>query len=408
MTPPMAPDLPSSALRPGDARPLRAATAGTSGPGEEPRRVVHLLDPGGSGQSCLLGARAVMDATPWMIHHVWMLGTGADDRLALDCGLPITDRVRPGSVVPGQVGHAPALASLRAARFPGAPPDGVVCWSPRAAVAAHRTFGGRVPVLLVLPRGPRAGDAGPLLEAMSLGTVRLAAFSPAGEAWRRLGFQELITLDVPAVACPDWWDDRAQVRAELGIGADEWAVGLIGDPPCEGDARLLSGIVGLLHVGDVRTVGMVDARASQLGRGARFLRSHGRHWDVIPYRGATARAIPAADVLLWGCTMPERTPYHPGASGGLLLATAAMDHGTVVVAPAGGATSAALAHVPECIAAAPTMIAMSKVLIALLSDPALLRSVRERLGDEARRRRGSARFAAQVHVLLNSLAEAAL
>lgn len=403
MTPTMALESPAPATEPGEARTAQAAS-----PRTDRRCIVHLLDPAGSGQSSLLGARAVIEATPGMAHHVWMLGTSGDERRAWDSGLPITDRVRAGSVAPGEIGHAPALTSLRASRFPDTPPDGVVCWSPAAALAAHRTFEGRAPVLLILSRGPRVSDIGHLLEAMSLGTTRLVAFKPACAEWVRLGFHELIPLDVPAVTCPGWLDDRAMVRAELDIGTDECVVGLLGDPPEEGDARLLSGIVGLLHVGDVPSVGIADAGAAQLHRGARFLRSHGRHWDVIPYRGATARTIPAADLLVWGCTMPERTPYHAGSSGGLLLATAAMDHGTLVVAPAGGTTSSALARVPECIATEPTMIAMAKVLINLLSDRALSGSVRERMSEESMRRRSSARFGAQVHHLLNSLAEAVL
>jgi hypothetical protein len=96
------------------------------------------------------------------------------------------------------------------------------------------------------------------------------------------------------------------------------------DRPGVGDARRLAGLVGVLHLADIPTVGLASSRSDNFRRAARFLRGFSRAWDVIPLASPPHLVLAAADVVLYdqGDTLTDDSG--PGVpTGGLASAAAA-------------------------------------------------------------------------------------
>ncbi len=368
--------------------------------------VVHVVDPETSGQEPLLGA-AKATSIGGFAHHAWVIGGTRSEELAWAYGLRTTDRVvarrarGPLSILAGldaigRLGRAgvrgaamgfrrAGLVNLARARFGAqgrtlAEPDVVVAWSTSAAALARATFASECPLLLMCLRGPDGESIERVLRLR--GPIMAGAFSPAiAHAWREAGVPGVMMIDPPALVDPRWGERRAVARASLGIGDDELTIALLADPVARGDARLFSWLIGVVHVAGRHALGVMPAGASQSRRAARYLRLHGRSWDVLRTEGSSLAMLHAADVGVWGCEHPSS----PGA-GGWLLARALGCNGVPVVATDQLGAGELLASEAWCVVREATMPSFAKALLPLADDAAL----RARVGASLRAALGGA------------------
>lgn len=150
---------------------------------------------------------------------------------------------------------------------------------------------------------------------------------------------------------------RATLRAELGISDNEVALLLATDRPGVGDARRFAGLVGVLHLADIPTVGLAPARSDYFRRAARFLRGFNRAWDVIPLRSPAHLVLAAADAVFYDQGDTLTAAGGPGApTGGLAFAAAAAGIPVVTIdsplgrrlaGPLGGEVLARTSLMPE-------------------------------------------------------------
>jgi hypothetical protein len=332
---------------------------------------------------------------------VVVIGTSADARAATALGARVL------AVVPGP-GRGPAAlpgrgallrrrvgAALDAAAGAGQRQRWAVAWSPRDLAALPRRWLDRTALITAEPPGrcapgrlpARVGVVGP----MALG------------AWQGVG--PGLAVAVPAPVSRRCAGTRQQTRAALGIGQGEFVVALLSDPPSTDDSRLFAWIVGMLHVAGLRAVGVAPAGTGSERRAARYLRLHGRHWEVIRHTGHTAGALPAADAAIFGLRhdlalrgdlegvsplapaaaahagAPASVAADPGADFGraLPLALHAMATGVPVIAPADAGTRWLMGEgdgLPaRSLAAAVTMPAFAPRLMPLVESAAALRGL---------------------------------
>lgn len=118
--------------------------------------------------------------------------------------------------------------------------------------------------------------------------------------------------------------DRAAIRSAHRIGDHEVAVLLAADRPGVGDARRFAGLVGILHLAGITTVGLASSRCDNARRAARFLRGFHREWDVIPLSSPPHLSLPAADVVIYDQGDTLTADSGPGPrTGGIVVAAAA-------------------------------------------------------------------------------------
>jgi hypothetical protein len=291
--------------------------------------VLHLLDLG-AGESGMISCAAGM-SLPGVEHTLWLIGAGPARAAAQWYGL------RPSHIVQSSSGITETAARslwrlIAGGRGVGAPtprPDVVLAWSLGSLQLARSAFGGSGAVIAAaLTSGPDAGE-GWLHRRRVLRTLEGAPLLGVGEAvaraWSSAGARDVRALPVPCGPLPIDPSRRAAVRAELGLEHDELAVQLLADPPAIASARRFVHAIGVLHVAGQRVAGLLPAGAREYDRAARFLRSFGYTWRVIPFEGPQAAALPAADLVAWdtglnaGGDGRERRPM----AGGALAAAAA-------------------------------------------------------------------------------------
>jgi hypothetical protein len=272
--------------------------------------VAHLIDAEAGEGGVLACAAAVASSPAGVRQRVLVLGPAWVEARARALGLAVDARVSPGGV--GGLSQGRSLRPV----LKGAAPDCVQAWSLSAGRAADRAgFGSRLIVCGSTPAGP--------LEWLGSPTVAIWPWQDR-ERWRAAGAVDIRELPDPALGSP-WNADRdayRDVRAELGIEPEDEAVALLADPPADGDARRFVYLLGLLHVGGRRIIGLVPEGVSSLDRSARYTRAHGRRWGLIPVRGPMCRAVVAADVAALDDARPDQ-------SG--LLATVATGAGVPIV-----------------------------------------------------------------------------
>lgn len=223
-------------------------------------------------------------------------------------------------------------------------PIGVItCWSPGALVALHLASPRpRVPIVAAFTEAP-ASYAHPIAQALlrrALARAALLAFSEStAAAWRAAGVADVRTAP-PAAARPSELPTRDDARRALGLDPSERLVALLADPPSLGDARRFVNLLGILAVAGCRCTGLVPAGSDQLRRAARFIRSTGRSWSLIPTRAPLPLALAACDIALCDARLP---PIHTASSSpnpattrlvaGPVMISLAAALGVTVIAP---------------------------------------------------------------------------
>jgi len=281
--------------------------------------VAHLID-ADTGEGGVLACAAALAGSPADIHHrVLAIGPAWVQARAHELGLNIHERVAAG------VSALSRARALRAAlRATGSRPDALQAWSVSAGATADRAgFGSRLVICGSTPRDPARWLAGP--------TVAAWPWQPH-DAWRRAGAVDIRELPTPELR-PPWIgrgqggaDDYTAVREALGIAPDDEAVALVADPPSDGNARRFVYLLGLLHVGGRRIIGLVPEGCSSLDRAARYTRAHGKRWGLIPVRGPMSRALAGADVAAIDESRPD-------AAGLLALVARAAGVSVVTIGP---------------------------------------------------------------------------
>jgi hypothetical protein len=346
-------------------------------PGSFPT-LVHLLRPGASGQDELLACRAACEI-PNVHHLVWLIGNTRDERDARSLGLRISARFSPRAANLGPIARLvrPGGAMMPHANRLDASAQ-VLCWGTPTLDIARAL---RIPIAAAV-----------LLDSRDIRTTDLhrtpaIAFCNAiASAWRTHGHQvAVLTPPYDLLSDGEWLARRQDTRTALRIGADEVVISLLSDPVRDGDARRFAWVTGLLQVAGIRAVGICAHASSQLQRAARYIRLHGRHWEVIAFDGPPAAALPAADLVMWNVD-PSRVagmdvpPRGPAGGAGLLSAMMAARHGVPVFSPIDPASDEFLGTIaPELLATAATMPALGACAVPLLSDPHRRAAVGQRL-----------------------------
>jgi hypothetical protein len=339
---------------------------------------VHLLHPAASGQDEFLACRAACMIQN-VRHLVWLIGTTRDEHDARALGLDVTARfsaraanmgpiarfLRPGGVLTQYAERLDASAQ-------------VLCWGTATLDIARALCLPIAATVLLDSRDVRTTELGR--------TPAIAFCNAIADAWRARG--DLVSVLSPPhdVMSDDEWDRRRiDARSSLGISSDEVVVSLLSDPVRDGDARRFAWVTGLLQVAGIRAVGICAHASSQVQRAARYIRMHGRHWEVIAFRGPPAAALPAADLVMWNVD-PSRVagmdipPRGQAGGAGLLSAMLAARHGVPVFSPMDPASEEFLGTIaPELLATAATMPALGACAVPLLSDPQRRRAVGMRL-----------------------------
>lgn len=345
-------------------------------PLRQPIRVVHLLEIVRGGHDGILACAAAC-RLPAVEHHVWLLGSAADEAACAALGLAVTDRVTPPLNRAPLARHALERLHGNRIRAWGRPADAVVAWSH----AAHDATPGslrRVPrraTVLPIPVAPARPIGDALL--LTLGpAARAHTLSEAGLLTRAL---PLPVAPPPVAPPPGGPAHRAHLRAALGLEPGDLAVLLLGDPPTAADGRWFASVVGMTQLAGARAVGIVPAMAAQARRGFEFGRLHGRFWESVASDLPPSQLLPAADVACWsiGCTHPGRQPGL--REGGVALAAAALACGVPVVAPPHPLARALLAEEPAAIARAARVPDVVQCLLPFADDRAHLRIVSARL-----------------------------
>lgn len=383
---------------------------------------VHLLWPARSGLACC--ACGGTGGAPTVV-----IGSSADARQARVLGARVV------AVVPAPrlgtwgwlTGESAGLRRRVGRVLDGLRARAVVAWAPDDLDALPAAWLGRT-VLATTEPPPmaRTDDDCPWRRVARVGVLA----RPAMEAWSAAVGGRAMPLDLPPATVG--LGDRAVVRAALGIGPNEVALSLLTDPASAGDARLFAWIVGVLHVAGLRAVGIAPAGAACERRAARYLRLHGRHWEVISHHGPAAQAVQAADIAVFGLRhelavrdeLAGASPLVGGQSGptvaasaastqgrwgrGLLLAWRAMASGVPVIAADDPATRWLLgpAAADRSIAAIVTMPACAPRIMPLVDDPAALLALRQAQHERWRELASGSRFEAQLAELVDAASAA--
>lgn len=297
--------------------------------------LVHLLDIAGGGQDAVLACRAACEL-PGFEHHVWLMGSGADETLAADMGLFTTDRF---SAEAGPAYRASAtLGRLYADRVAswGGPPAGVIAWSPRAARLAEAEMSDAPRRVCVLTAGPGPSTEPRTGIVRALGESGVWGLCALGQAltdlWTAAGATGVTPLPLPACVPPTWAADRAPARAALGVTDDQALIMLLGDPAGSCDAHRLVTVTGLVHYTGASVVSACPQGADHVPRAHRYCALHHDRWSLIPFTGPLLRALPAADIVLWDLDEVRASGSLGKPSGGVLTAACAAAAGAVIVA----------------------------------------------------------------------------
>ncbi len=256
--------------------------------------VAHLIDADAGEGGVLACAHAVRAAGPGVEQRVLVLGAGWVAARAEQLGLA-NHRVVP---MGGRSTAVHARAVRHALRGLGRTVDAVQAWSLAAAqVGVRAGLGARLVVCGATPRS-----------APWLADVTVARWGWQDEhAWREAGAVDVRELPEPALA-PAWdaqADGYARVREDLEIEPEDEVIALLCDPPADGDARRFVYLLGLLHVGGRRIVGLVPEGCFALDRAARYTRAHGRRWGLIAVQGPMVRALAGADLAALDEARPD-------------------------------------------------------------------------------------------------------
>ncbi|MBA4119290.1 MAG: hypothetical protein C0513_01100 [Isosphaera sp.] len=213
------------------------------------------------------------------------------------------------------------------------------------------------------------------------------------------GLGEAAAQRVERLPMPDldagWEAQRARARAMLGAQGDEAVVGLLADPPSEGDARLFAWVMGMVHVSGERALGVASSGSWQTRRAARYLRLHKRDWDVRLCDGPALGWLPGCDIAVWGSDPGRVSGLDAPPLGGAVLARCAASAGVPVIAPRDPACDALLlGAAPWLLARGPTMLMLATALHPLVIDPAQRRAAGQALRRAVRDRGDSAGFLA--------------
>lgn len=338
-------------------------------------RVVHLLDPTEGGEDAVLACRAACEA-PGFEHHVWLLGTTADELRCAELGLTTTDRLSVEAGPAYRAAQTLGRLHIDRARAWGLPARAVVAWSARAAQLAEAEMWDVPARLCVLTAGPGHPDEPRTNVVRAItpsGVWRVFALgSGLVQLWTSAGVSGLTALPIPVLTGLDQGQDRSTVRAALGVKHDERMLMLLASPARAGDAHRLVSMAGIIHYAGVRVVCAMPSGSAQVDRAVRYVNLHNHRWDVLPFDGPVARASAAADALVWDLDEARARSRHDMPSGGVVLAAAAAAAGTVVVGPDHPLLREIIGGSPRLIARSASYPDLSHVLLPLLDDPAEL------------------------------------
>jgi hypothetical protein len=281
-------------------------------------------------------------------HAAWIIGDTRDERRAWALGVESTDRVTPFAHLPSSaVRRVRHLAGERFGAAVGGPPQIVCCYSLPALGLARAALGRRRPWRLgILAGAPK--DLGFSADvdrqaAYAMHDATVATFSralqntlaPTASA-RRGGtyLRDAIRLfDAPAsFNVIDRIDPSARdrLRAALGLEPSDTVIALLADPPEHADAARVLFELGLCFTVGHRLIGLVRSGATRERRGARFVRDHGRRWDLLHADLSLAEQALACDIAIIG-SAGVRGPI--GSAGPIGAAVCAQLQRPLIIAP---------------------------------------------------------------------------
>lgn len=356
-------------------------------PGADQTPVMHVLCPSRDGAAwALLAGRAARGLRGR--HVAAVAGTWRDTHNAHAAGL--TEAVTLGS--PRLGGLPAALRARRLARelrrSHGMAPV-VLCWSSWMFGALHGVMPDARLTLVPshLPAGAWRSTGASVRCLMPEGSGEVGGLGHAAA-------QRAQPLPMPELDA-GWPDQRDRARALIGAGPGETVVGLLADPPSEGDARLFAWVMGMVHVSGARALGVASSGSWQTRRAARYLRLHKRDWDVRLCDGPALAWLPACDIAVWGSDPGRVAGMDAPPLGGALLARCAAWAGVPVIAPRDPACDALLLSAwPSLLARGPTMLMLATALHPLVIDPAQRRGAGQALRDAVRQRSDTPGFLA--------------
>lgn len=296
-----------------------------------PTRVLHIIDLPGAGWDAL-SAAAHCAETLETDQHLLLISDSDSCADAASFGLRPDYRICPplnrlaAAVAP--------LDRLFRALAAAAPVDVIQVWSDSARVLCRETLGYTVPIV-----------------------------------------QE----DPSAFVRPIDLDQRASARAALRITDHETAVLLAADRPGAGDARRHAGLVGILHLANIPTVGIASSRCDNARRAARFLRGFHRAWDCISVPTPPHVSLAAADIVLYdqGDTLTSDSGPGPRTGG---IAIAAARAGLPVIAVDTPLTRRLIGPLgPSLLAHSGRMPEIARVLVPLCESTERRRTIGEEL-----------------------------
>lgn len=218
--------------------------------------------------------------------------------------LPPTEASFPGSCAPDQPAtEAALLACASTVRLTPKFEHHFALIGTTASVR-HAAPLGLGPFVAVAPRAGRlAGTARTLAHA-------LAYESNPGcvQTWDAATFDALrrVLRPTPLTPPPDPvpllpvgpLSDRGSLRAALGLGPEDIALGVLADPPGRIDAKAIVFATGLAEVAGRRLVLLLPAAASSLRRALRFHRTAHRGFPIRVCEGLNAAALVASDFVI--------------------------------------------------------------------------------------------------------------
>lgn len=365
------------------------------------QRIVHLLDPRHAGEeACLACMAACRDAEAWQ--DVWLIGDSEDERTLEAIGLRVDCRIGLHRALP-ELGVRPLRRLLDDRKRAGLGPDVIHCWSVEGLSLARAAFGREVPRTGLLCHGPARGRGSgidePRVNAAFEG-VLLATFSREIAAlWAPLHVTMGAVLDRPDPPLPEWEQDRVLSRAALDIAPDETAVMLLADPASNADAKQFTVMLGTLRLGGSRVIGMAPMGAMQARRAARYMKAFGRVFEVTTWAGPAVRALPAADIVLWGLDPALAATVEGRSLGGSLLASIASARGLPVIAMDHPLSREVLGAAPACLCDSLLFVDVSRTLLPWALDRAVAHAAAGPAVKANRNALAASAFGAQIGIL---------
>lgn len=201
--------------------------------------------------------------------------------------------------------------------------------------------------------------------------------------WKKVGPRDVagysIDLSLPAstvVGVPQFGKvDRREVRASLGVGEEEFAVGLLADPPSRGEATRFIFMLCMLHIIGLPVVGVISSGAYSIARATseRRLAYTARAPIVTDLSAFTYASACDVGVLSLGSRFGGDTP--PAIGSERVLAAAALQAGVPVLTCDPSAIPAELHD--YCLLPSGHPGHLSTRLLKMIEDPANLARARE-------------------------------